>query len=64
MALPAPNSREKTQWYVQRYIAHLPAVGEMVLFNRSQYNRDGVERVMGFGSDDEVEAFFRTVPEF
>ena len=48
VALPAPNSREKTQWYFQRYIAHLPAAGEMVLFDRSWYNRAGVERVMGF----------------
>jgi len=63
VALPAPNSREKTQWYVQCYIAHLPAAGKMVQFNRSQYNRAGVERVMGFASDDEVGAFFRTVPE-
>ncbi len=64
VALPAPNSREKTQWYFQRYIAHLPAAGEIVLFDRSWYNRAGVERVMGFCSEDEVEEFFRTVPEF
>ena len=64
VALPAPNDREKTQWYFQRYIAHLPAAGEMVLFDRSWYNRAGVERVMGFCSDDEYEEFFRTVPEF
>ena len=63
-ALPAPNERERTQWYFQRYIAHLPAGGEMVLFDRSWYNRAGVERVMGFCSDDEYEEFFRTVPEF
>ncbi|NIF20744.1 MULTISPECIES: polyphosphate kinase 2 [Pantoea] len=63
-ALPAPNDREKTQWYFQRYIAHLPAAGEMVLFDRSWYNRAGVERVMGFCSDDEVEEFYRSVPEF
>ncbi|AOS46055.1 Polyphosphate kinase 2 (PPK2) [Lacunisphaera limnophila] len=63
-ALPAPSSREKTQWYFQRYIAHLPAAGEMVLFDRSWYNRAGVERVMGFCSDAEYEEFFRTVPEF
>jgi polyphosphate kinase 2 len=63
-ALPAPSSREKTQWYFQRYIAHLPAAGEMVLFDRSWYNRAGVERVMGFCTDDEYEEFFRTVPEF
>jgi polyphosphate kinase 2 len=64
VALPAPSDREKTQWYFQRYIAHLPAAGEMVLFDRSWYNRAGVERVMGFCSDDEYEEFFRTVPEF
>ncbi|NJK92470.1 MAG: polyphosphate kinase 2 [Blastochloris sp.] len=63
-ALPAPNNREKTQWYFQRYIAHLPAAGEMVLFDRSWYNRAGVERVMGFCSDAEYEEFFRTVPGF
>ncbi len=63
-ALPAPNDRERTQWYFQRYAAHLPAAGEMVLFDRSWYNRAGVERVMGFCSDDEVEEFFRSVPEF
>jgi polyphosphate kinase 2 len=63
-ALPAPSSREKTQWYFQRYIAHLPAAGEMVLFDRSWYNRAGVERVMGFCTDVEYEEFFRSVPEF
>ncbi|MEN9889033.1 MAG: hypothetical protein RL559_1070 [Pseudomonadota bacterium] len=63
-ALPAPNDREKTQWYFQRYVSHLPAAGEMVLFDRSWYNRAGVERVMGFCSDDEYEEFFRSVPEF
>ena len=63
-ALPAPNDREKTQWYFQRYAAHLPAAGEMVLFDRSWYNRAGVERVMGFCSDEELEEFFRSVPEF
>jgi polyphosphate kinase 2 len=63
-ALPAPSSREKTQWYFQRYVAHLPAAGEMVLFDRSWYNRAGVERVMGFCTDAEYEEFFRTVPEF
>src|SRR6516225_5093411 len=63
-ALPAPNDRERTQWYFQRYVAHLPAAGEMVLFDRSWYNRAGVERVMGFCSDDEVEEFFRSVPDF
>jgi polyphosphate kinase len=63
-ALPAPNDREKTQWYFQRYISHLPAAGEIVLFDRSWYNRAGVERVMGFCNDEEYEEFFRTVPEF
>ena len=64
VALPAPTEREKSQWYFQRYVPHLPAGGEMVLFDRSWYNRAGVERVMGFASDDEVEQFFRDVPEF
>nr|WP_246327191.1 polyphosphate kinase 2 [Burkholderia guangdongensis] len=63
-ALPAPSTRERTQWYFQRYVAHLPAAGEIVLFDRSWYNRAGVERVMGFCSDDEYEEFFRSVPEF
>ncbi len=63
-ALPAPSDREKTQWYFQRYISHLPAGGEIVLFDRSWYNRAGVERVMGFCSDTEYEEFFRSVPEF
>jgi polyphosphate kinase len=63
-ALPAPNDRERTQWYFQRYAAHLPAAGEMVLFDRSWYNRAGVERVMGFCTDAEYEEFFRSVPEF
>jgi polyphosphate kinase 2 len=63
-ALPAPNERERTQWYFQRYTAHLPAAGEIVLFDRSWYNRAGVERVMGFCTEDEVEEFFRSVPEF
>ena len=63
-ALPAPNDREQTQWYFQRYVAHLPAAGEMVLFDRSWYNRAGVERVMGFCTDEQYEEFFRTVPEF
>jgi len=63
-ALPAPNDRERTQWYFQRYATHLPAGGEMVLFDRSWYNRAGVERVMGFCTDDEYEEFFRSVPEF
>ncbi len=63
-ALPAPNDRERTQWYFQRYASHLPAAGEIVLFDRSWYNRAGVERVMGFCSDAEYEEFFRSVPEF
>jgi len=63
-ALPAPSDRERTQWYFQRYVAHLPAGGEMVLFDRSWYNRAGVERVMGFCSDEECEEFYRSVPEF
>jgi polyphosphate kinase 2 len=64
VALPAPTEREKTQWYFQRYIAHLPAGGEMVLFDRSWYNRAGVERVMGFCTDAEYAEFLRSVPEF
>jgi polyphosphate kinase 2 len=63
VALPAPSERERTQWYFQRYVAHLPAAGEIVLFDRSWYNRAGVERVMGFCTDEDVEEFFRTVPE-
>ncbi|KJK25093.1 polyphosphate kinase [Burkholderiaceae bacterium 16] len=63
-ALPAPNDRERTQWYFQRYVSHLPAAGEIVLFDRSWYNRAGVERVMGFCTDDQYEEFFRSVPEF
>ena len=63
-ALPAPNDRERTQWYFQRYVSQLPAAGEMVLFDRSWYNRAGVERVMGFCTDEQYEEFFRTVPEF
>jgi polyphosphate kinase 2 len=63
-ALPAPTDRERTQWYFQRYVAHLPAAGEMVLFDRSWYNRAGVERVMGFCTDDQYEEFFRSAPEF
>ncbi|HMN70518.1 MAG TPA: polyphosphate kinase 2 [Rhodoblastus sp.] len=64
VALPAPSEREKGQWYFQRYVPHLPARGEIVLFDRSWYNRAGVERVMGFCSEEEVEEFFRSVPEF
>ena len=63
-ALPAPNDREKTQWYFQRYVAHLPAAGEIVLFDRSWYNRAGVERVMGFCTDAQYKEFFESVPEF
>jgi polyphosphate kinase 2 len=63
-ALPAPSERERTQWYFQRYVAHLPAGGEIVLFDRSWYNRAGVETVMGFCSEDDREEFFRSVPEF
>ena len=64
VALPAPSDRELTQWYFQRYVPHLPAAGEIVLFDRSWYNRAGVERVMGFASEAQVEDFFRDVPEF
>jgi polyphosphate kinase len=64
VALPAPSDREKTQWYFQRYVAHLPAGGEIVLFDRSWYNRAGVERVMGFATEEQVEEFFKDVPEF
>jgi polyphosphate kinase 2 len=64
VALPAPSERERTQWYFQRYVPHLPAGGEIVLFDRSWYNRAGVERVMGFATAAEVEEFFRDVPEF
>jgi len=63
-ALPAPSDRERTQWYFQRYVAHLPAAGEIVLFDRSWYNRAGVERVMGFATAEEVEEFFRSAPAF
>jgi polyphosphate kinase 2 len=62
--LSAPTERERTQWYFQRYVAHLPAAGEIVLFDRSWYNRAGVERVMGFCSPEDTEEFFRTVPDF
>jgi polyphosphate kinase len=64
VALPAPSDRERSQWYFQRYVAHLPACGEIVCFDRSWYNRAGVERVMGFCTEEEVEEFFRSVPEF
>ena len=63
-ALPAPNDRERTQWYFQRYTGYLPAAGEIVLFDRSWYNRAGVERVMGFCTDEQYEEFFRSVPDF
>lgn len=64
VALPAPSEREKSQWYFQRYTPHLPAAGELVLFDRSWYNRAGVERVMGFCTEEEVQEFFRSVPDF
>ncbi len=64
VALPAPTEREKTQWYFQRYVAHLPAAGEIVLFDRSWYNRAGVEHVMGFCADEEYFEFLRSCPEF
>ena len=64
VALPAPTERDKSQWYFQRYVANLPAGGEIVLFDRSWYNRAGVERVMGFATDEQVEEFFLEVPEF
>jgi polyphosphate kinase 2 len=63
-ALPAPNERARSQWYFQRYAVHLPAGGEIVLFDRSWYNRAGVERVMGFCTEDQYDEFFRSVPEF
>jgi polyphosphate kinase 2 len=64
VALGTPTSREKTQWYFQRYVPHLPAAGEIVLFDRSWYNRAGVERVMGFCTEDEYQEFLRSCPEF
>ena len=64
VALEKPTERERTQWYFQRYVTHLPAAGEIVMFDRSWYNRAGVERVMGFCTDEQYEEFFRTVPEF
>jgi polyphosphate kinase len=63
-ALPAPTERQRTQWYFQRYVEHLPAAGEIVLFDRSWYNRAGVERVMGFCSEEEYQEFLRSCPEF
>ena len=64
VALPAPTERERTQWYFQRYVANLPAAGEIVLFDRSWYNRAGVERVMGFCTEEEYREFLRSCPEF
>lgn len=64
VALPKPTEREKTQWYFQRYVEHLPSGGEIALFDRSWYNRAGVDRVMGFATPEQVEDFFRDVPEF
>jgi len=64
VALPKPNDRESTQWYFQRYVPHLPAAGELVLFDRSWYNRAGVEKVMGFASDAQVKAFLQQAPTF
>jgi polyphosphate kinase 2 len=64
VALGTPTERERTQWYFQRYVAHLPAAGEMVLFDRSWYNRAGVERVMGFATQEEIDEFMRTCPQF
>ncbi len=64
VALPAPTERERSQWYFQRYVPHLPAGGEIVLFDRSWYNRSGVERVMGFATAEQIEQFFHDVPEF
>ena len=64
VALPAPNERERTQWYFQRYVEHMPAAGEIVLFDRSWYNRAGVERVMGFCSADQVQDFLNATPQF
>ena len=64
VALPRPTDREKTQWYFQRYVQHLPAAGEVVLFDRSWYNRAGVEKVMGFATDEQVDAFLKAAPLF
>jgi polyphosphate kinase len=64
VALPAPSDREQTQWYFQRYVTHLPAAGEIVIFDRSWYNRGGVERVLGFCTDEEYEEWLRSAPEF
>ncbi len=64
VALPTPTEKEKTQWYFQRYVDHLPSAGEIVLFDRSWYNRAGVEKVMGFCTPDEYEEFLRSCPQF
>jgi polyphosphate kinase 2 len=64
VALPVPTERERTQWYFQRYVAHLPASGEMILFDRSWYNRSNIESVMGFCTEEELQEFLRTCPEF
>src|SRR5665213_4044739 len=64
VALAAPNEQERTEWYFQRYVANLPSAGQIVLFDRSWYNRAGVERVMGFCTDDELKEFLRSCPEF
>lgn len=64
VALGTPSDREKTQWYFQRYVAHLPAAGEIVLFDRSWYNRAGVEKVMGFCTEEQYQEFLRSCPEF
>lgn len=64
VALSAPSEREESQWYFQRYVPHLPAAGEIVLFDRSWYNRVGVERLKNFATEEQVEEFFRDVPEF
>jgi polyphosphate kinase 2 len=64
VALPSPSERERTQWYFQRYVEHMPAAGEIVLFDRSWYNRAGVERVMGFCTADQVQDFLNAAPEF
>ncbi|MGH6784051.1 MAG: polyphosphate kinase 2, partial [Sphingomicrobium sp.] len=64
VALPTPSKREQSEWYFQRYIEHLPAAGEMALFDRSWYNRAGVEKVMGYCTEAQVEAFLKATPEF
>ncbi len=64
VALPAPSNREQTQWYFQRYVAHLPAAGEIAIFDRSWYNRGGVERVLGFCTEEEYREWLRSCPEF